>query len=74
MDDDGSAPWNAVLKGRVENRLHKEVCAKNISLARARQRSKWIGVFRIVATLESRDALAPAVIAAHPTRLSPLFI
>jgi hypothetical protein len=36
----GSTPWNAVLKDRVENRLHKEVCAKNISLKRARDEIK----------------------------------
>jgi len=36
----GSSPWNAVLKDRVENRLYKEVCAKNISLARARREIK----------------------------------
>jgi len=36
----GSSPWNAALKDRVENRLHKEVCAKTISLARARREIK----------------------------------
>jgi hypothetical protein len=39
----GASPWNAVLKDRVENRLHKEVCAKTISLAQARReiKSDW---------------------------------
>jgi hypothetical protein len=36
----GTTPWNAVRKDRVENRLHKEVCAKNISLTKARQEIK----------------------------------
>jgi hypothetical protein len=36
----GSSPWNAVKKDRVENRLHKEVCAKTISLKRARDEIK----------------------------------
>lgn len=30
-----SGPWNAVMKDRVENRLHREVCAGNISLEQA---------------------------------------
>lgn len=36
----GSLPWNAVRKDRVENRLHNEVCAGNISLKRARDEIK----------------------------------
>lgn len=31
----GSKPWNAVLKDKLENRLHKEVCAGNITLKQA---------------------------------------
>lgn len=30
-------PWNAARKDRVENRLHKEVCAGRISLKKAQQ-------------------------------------
>jgi hypothetical protein len=39
----GSSPWNAVRKDRVENRLNKEVCAKRISLQKAREEivSDW---------------------------------
>lgn len=39
----GTVPWNAGRKDRVENRLHKEVCAGNISLAEARKaiRTDW---------------------------------
>jgi hypothetical protein len=33
----GSQPWNAVRKDRVENRLHKEVCAGNITLEQAQK-------------------------------------
>lgn len=33
----GSQPWNAVRKDRVENRLHKEVCARAISLEQAQR-------------------------------------
>jgi hypothetical protein len=33
----GLRPWSAVMKDRVENRLHKEVCARNISLADAQR-------------------------------------
>ncbi|SCK14572.1 HNH endonuclease [Vogesella sp. LIG4] len=33
----GSSPWNAVLKDKLENRLHKEMCAGNITLDEARQ-------------------------------------
>lgn len=32
----GSSPWNAVLKDNLENRLHKGMCAGNITLAQAR--------------------------------------
>lgn len=32
-----SGRWNAVMKDRLENRLHKEVCAGNISLERAQR-------------------------------------
>lgn len=31
----GGQPWNAVRKDKVENRLHKEVCAGNITLDQA---------------------------------------
>jgi hypothetical protein len=33
----GGQPWNAVRKDRVENRLHKEVCAGNITLEQAQE-------------------------------------
>lgn len=36
----GTTPWNAARKDRVENRLHKEVCAGHISLAAARREIK----------------------------------
>jgi hypothetical protein len=32
----GTSPWNAVLKDKLENRLHKEMCANRITLAQAR--------------------------------------
>jgi len=32
----GSMPWNAHLKDKLENRLHKEVCAGHITLKKAR--------------------------------------
>lgn len=32
----GTSPWNAVLKDKLENRLHKEMCANKISLTKAR--------------------------------------
>lgn len=32
----GSHPWNATLKDKLENRLHKEVCSGKLSLATAR--------------------------------------
>jgi hypothetical protein len=36
----GGKPWNATRKDRVENRLHKEVCAGNITLEQARDEIK----------------------------------
>ncbi|MFC3532883.1 HNH endonuclease [Vogesella facilis] len=33
----GTSPWNAVLKDKLENRLHKEMCAGSITLEAARQ-------------------------------------
>lgn len=33
----GTTPWNAHLKDKLENRLHKEVCAGHISLKKARE-------------------------------------
>lgn len=36
----GTTPWNAARKDRVENRLHKEVCAGHISLKEARDEIK----------------------------------
>lgn len=33
----GTTPWNAARKDRVENRLHKELCAAHISLKKARE-------------------------------------
>src|SRR5574338_450219 len=33
----GSSPWNAVLKDKLENRLHNEVCAGRLTLASARR-------------------------------------
>jgi len=32
----GSTPWNAHLKDKLENRLHKELCKGNITLQEAR--------------------------------------
>ncbi len=32
----GSTPWNAHLKDKLENRLHKEMCAGHITLKQAR--------------------------------------
>lgn len=32
----GTSPWNAVLKDKLENRLHKEMCAGTIPLKKAR--------------------------------------
>ena len=31
----GTSPWNAVLKDKLENRLHKEMCAGSITLKKA---------------------------------------
>lgn len=36
----GTKPWNASRKDRVENRLNREVCAGNISLAQAQKEIK----------------------------------
>jgi len=33
----GTEPWNAARKDRLENRLHKEVCAGRLSLTAARK-------------------------------------
>ena len=33
----GLSPWNAALKDKLENRLHKEMCAGNITLDEARE-------------------------------------
>lgn len=33
----GTSPWNATLKDKLENRLHKEMCIGNITLDEARQ-------------------------------------
>ena len=33
----GGGPWNAVRKDRIENRLHREVCAGRLTLAQARR-------------------------------------
>lgn len=32
----GTSPWNAILKDKLENRLHKEMCANKITLVQAR--------------------------------------
>ncbi len=32
----GSSPWNAHLKDKLENRLHKEMCAGHIGLQATR--------------------------------------
>jgi hypothetical protein len=41
-------PWNAVLKDRVENRLHKEVCAGTITLEDAQRdiAKDWRALYR----------------------------
>jgi hypothetical protein len=43
----GSQPWNATRKDCVENRLHKEVCAKKITLKQAQDdiSSDWTAVY-----------------------------
>lgn len=33
----GTTPWNAHLKDKLENRLHKEMCAGHITLKQARE-------------------------------------
>jgi len=33
----GATPWNSHLKDKLENRLHKEVCAGHITLKKARE-------------------------------------
>lgn len=33
----GTTPWNAHLKDKLENRLHREVCAGHITLKKARE-------------------------------------
>ena len=40
--------WNATQKDKLENRLHKEVCAGRLGLeeARAKIRMNWISVYR----------------------------
>lgn len=41
-------PWNAVLKDRLENRLHKEVCGGTIPLEQAQRgiATDWRGLYR----------------------------
>lgn len=41
-------PWNAVLKDRLENRLHKDVCAGTITLEDAQQgiAKDWRALYR----------------------------
>jgi hypothetical protein len=43
----GSQPWNATRKDCVENRLHKEVCSKHITLKQAQDdiSSDWTAVY-----------------------------
>jgi hypothetical protein len=43
----GSTPWNAVRKDCLENRLHKEVCAGNITLEQAQEAiaSDWAAAY-----------------------------
>ena len=43
-----SGPWNAHMKDRVENRLHREVCSGSVSLGAARTAivSDWTKVYR----------------------------
>jgi hypothetical protein len=45
----GSSPWNAVLKDKLENRLHKEMCAHRISLKMARNMlvNDWREAYKI---------------------------
>jgi hypothetical protein len=43
----GTAPWNAVRKDGVENRLHLEVCAGRLTLQQAQEdiRTDWTAVY-----------------------------
>jgi hypothetical protein len=43
-----AGPWNAHLKDRLENRLHKEVCARTLTLGAAQGaiRSDWTVAYR----------------------------
>jgi hypothetical protein len=43
-----SGKWNAVMKDRLENRLHKEVCAGEITLPEAQRAitSDWIKAYK----------------------------
>lgn len=40
--------WNAHMKDRVENRLHKEVCARHLALSAAQNaiRTDWTAAYR----------------------------
>ncbi len=44
----GTKPWNAGLKDRLENRLHKEVCAGSITLEDAQNeiRMDWTVIYQ----------------------------
>lgn len=44
----GTSPWNAHLKDKLENRLHKEMCAGHITLKQARDGlvSDWRQTYR----------------------------
>ena len=40
-------PWNAYMKDKLENRLHKELCQGNMSLEMAQERIKnWIETYQ----------------------------
>lgn len=43
-----TGPWNAHVKDRLENRLHREVCAGRLTLTAAQQaiRTDWIAAAR----------------------------
>jgi hypothetical protein len=43
-----AGPWNAHMKDRVENRLHKEVCLRHMSLEAAQQgiARDWVTLYR----------------------------
>ena len=45
----GTSPWNAVLKDKLENRLHKEMCAGRITLKKARDMlvNDWREAYKI---------------------------